>query len=43
VAIALIGGFALYQVPIALLHPLLADGHSMEWELIAQLFRKQAI
>ncbi len=41
VAIALVGGFALYQGLIMLSYPMLADGHSMGWDIVAKLFLKQ--
>lgn len=43
VAIALIGGFVLYQGLIMLAYPMLADGHFMDWEIIVKLFIKQVI
>lgn len=43
VAIALIGGFVLFQGPILLLYPVLADGHFMDWGIVAKLFQKDAI
>ncbi|MGF1499702.1 MAG: hypothetical protein ACFB8W_23190 [Elainellaceae cyanobacterium] len=42
-AIALVGGFALYQGLIILAYPVLADGHSMGWDVVARLFTKQVI
>ena len=41
VAIALIGGFVLYQGPIMLAQPVLADGHFMSLDILAKLFVKQ--
>ncbi len=43
VAIALIGGFVLYQGLIMLAYPVLADGHVMGWEIIAKLFINQVM
>lgn len=43
VAIALIGGFGIYQGLIALAYPVMADGHFMGWDMIAKLFMKQVI
>lgn len=43
IAIALIGGFALYQGLIMLAYPAMADGHFMSWEIIGQLFVKQVM
>jgi hypothetical protein len=43
VMLALIGGFALYQGLIMLAYPMLANGHTMGWDVIARLFRKQVI
>jgi hypothetical protein len=43
VAIALIGGFLLYQGLIMLAYPILADGHFMSLDIIAQLFVKQVM
>lgn len=43
VAIALISGFVLYQGPILLAYPAIADGHFMGWEIIAKLFVKQVM
>lgn len=43
IAIALLGGFVLYQGPIMLAYPAMADGHFMSGEIIAKLFVKQAM
>ena len=43
VAIALIGGFVLYQGLIMLAYPVIADGHFMGLDIIAKLFVKQAM
>ncbi|MEO1622348.1 MAG: hypothetical protein AAFU53_15120 [Cyanobacteria bacterium J06632_3] len=43
IAIALLGGFALYQGLIMLAYPAIADGHFMGWEIIAKLFAKQVM
>ena len=43
VAIAILGGFVLYQGLIMLAYPVMADGHFMSWEIIAKLFVKQAM
>ncbi|MDY7015137.1 MAG: hypothetical protein SVX43_16385, partial [Cyanobacteriota bacterium] len=42
-AIAILGGFALYQGLILLAFPLLADGHHMGWDIVGKLFLKQFI
>ncbi|MBE9079568.1 hypothetical protein IQ241_20085 [Romeria aff. gracilis LEGE 07310] len=42
-AIAVLIGFGLYQGLILLAFPLLADGHTMGWNIIAQLFLKQLV
>lgn len=42
-AIALLGGFVLYQGIIALAYPLLADGHRMGWDVISKLLLKQTV
>jgi predicted membrane protein len=42
-AIAVIGGFLIYQGSIMLAYPALAAGHTMGWEVMASLFRKQMI
>ena len=42
-AIAVIGGFALYQGTILLAFPLLADGHQMGWGIVGKLFLKQLV
>jgi hypothetical protein len=42
-AIALIGGFVLYQGLIMLAYPVIADGHFMGLDIIAQLFVKQVM
>jgi len=42
-AIALLGGFVLYQGLIALAYPLLADGHRMGWDVISKLLLKQLV
>lgn len=41
VAIALIGGFVLYQGLILLAYPAMADGHFMGFDVIAKLFVKE--
>jgi hypothetical protein len=43
VALALIGGFVLYQGLMVLAYPLLADGHFMGWEIIVKLWIKQVM
>lgn len=43
VAIALIGGFVLYQGLIMLAYPVIADGHFMGLDIIAKLFVKQVM
>ena len=43
VVIALIGGFVLYQGLIMLAYPVMADGHSMGWDIIAKLFVKHVM
>lgn len=43
VAIAVLGGFVLYQGLIMLAYPVIADGHFMSWEIIAKLFVKQVV
>ena len=43
IAIALLGGFALYQGLIMLAYPAMADGHFMGWEIITKLFVKQVM
>jgi hypothetical protein len=40
-AIALVGGFVLYQGLILLAYPLISDGHFMEWTIVLRLFVKQ--
>ena len=40
---AVMVGFVLYQGLIMLAYPLLADGHTMGWDIIARLFSKQLI
>ena len=40
-AIALLGGFILYQGLIVLASPVLADGHWMGWNVVVRLFIKQ--
>lgn len=42
-AIALLVGFGFYQGLILLAHPLMADGHWMDWAIVVQLFGKQAL
>ncbi|MEM6435561.1 MAG: hypothetical protein AAF773_17170 [Cyanobacteria bacterium P01_D01_bin.115] len=42
-AIALLVGFGLYQGLILLVHPLMADGHWMDWAIVMQLGVKQMI
>ncbi|MEM9119428.1 MAG: hypothetical protein AAGD09_16345 [Cyanobacteria bacterium P01_F01_bin.56] len=42
-AIALLVGFGLYQGLILLVHPLMADGHWMDWAIVVKLFGKQAL
>ncbi|MEO0647670.1 MAG: hypothetical protein AAFZ17_16185 [Cyanobacteria bacterium J06650_10] len=43
IAIALLGGFVLYQGLIMLAYPVIADGHFMSWEIISNLFVKQVM
>lgn len=43
VAIACISGFVLYQGLMMLVSPMLADGHLMNWDVVAKLFRKQVV
>ena len=40
-AIAILGGFVLYQGLIVLASPVLADGHWMGWDIVVRLFIKQ--
>ncbi|MEM7773411.1 MAG: hypothetical protein AAGA75_22540 [Cyanobacteria bacterium P01_E01_bin.6] len=40
-AIAVLGGFVLYQGLIMLAFPLLADGHRMGWDIVSRLLLKQ--
>lgn len=42
VAIALIGGFGLFQGLIMLAYPMMADGHFMDWEIVVKIFATQA-
>ncbi|MGF1536725.1 MAG: hypothetical protein ACFB4J_09630 [Elainellaceae cyanobacterium] len=42
-AIAFFGSVAVYQGLIALVFPLLAQGHSMGWEILGRLIMKQAV
>lgn len=42
-AIALLGGFVLYQGLIMLAFPLLSDGHQMGWDIVGKLFVKQLV
>lgn len=42
-AIAVLGGFVLYQSSILLVFPLLTSGHYMGWDIVARLFRKQLV
>ncbi|QEY31441.1 hypothetical protein EVJ50_03415 [Synechococcus sp. RSCCF101] len=41
--IALVGGFVLYQGLISLAYPVILDGHFMGLDVVASVFRKQAV
>jgi len=42
VAIALIGGFGLFQGLIMLVYPVMGDGHFMDWAIVVKIFATQA-
>lgn len=41
--IAIMVGFVLYQGLILLAYPLMADGHTMDWAIVASIFGKQVM
>ncbi|MEM1308013.1 MAG: hypothetical protein AAGF98_00680 [Cyanobacteria bacterium P01_H01_bin.153] len=41
--ISIVIGFVLYQGLILLAYPLMADGHTMSWDIVASIFSKQVM
>ena len=41
--ISIVVGFVLYQGLISLAYPLMADGHTMSWDIVASIFSKQGM
>ena len=42
-ALSLLVGFGLYQGLILLVHPLMADGHWMDWAIVVRIFSRQVM